>query len=498
MNIRRTLVGLLIVCCVLTSMCSSALAELPDTSQMNVLFLDIEDCNADVWGCYGNTICQTPNVDRLSATGVRFDRAYCQAVCCNPSRSSFLTGLRLPTAGVWGNADKMDDHLPPGTVTLPELAKRAGFYTADVAKLFHRTEFAVQAMSSFDRLELTQRPGGWQGPEPILKFPPIPQHLRRGPPPTKDRNTKQYREWRRSHSDRYGVSGLSDEQEPDGRIARTATALIKEFAAADRRFFLCVGSSRPHTPLTCPQKYIDMYPPSEIPLPEARPTNDLKFPYRSRSTGGNPDIFSQQQATPKQTREAIAAYYGCVTFVDAGIGMILDELEEQGLADNTIVVFFADHGFHLGDHGMWSKYSLLEATKRVPLIVRVPGAGGNGQACQRIVELVDLIPTLNELVALNAPSNLEGISFATLLDAPGHSWKKAAFTDDNNDRARSVRTERYNYIEWKKPSPVAAALFDLKKDPWETTNLADDPQHAEVRKEMAELLKAGWKAALPQ
>jgi arylsulfatase A-like enzyme len=241
-----------------------------------------------------------------------------------------------------------------------------------------------------------------------------------------------------------------------------------------------------------------MYPPSEIPMPDARPTSDPEFPYRSRSTGSNPDIFCRQQATPEQTREAIAAYYGCVTFVDAGIGMILDQLEEQGLADKTIVVFFADHGFHLGDHGMWSKYSLLEPTKRVPLIVRVPGANGNGQACQRIVELVDLIPTLNELVVLNAPGNLEGTSFATLLDAPGQPWKKAAFTDDNNDRARSVRTERYNYIEWKKPSPVAAALFDLEKDPWETTNLADDPQHAEVRKEMAELLKAGWKAALPR
>ncbi len=239
-----------------------------------------------------------------------------------------------------------------------------------------------------------------------------------------------------------------------------------------------------------------MYPPEEIPLPVARPGEDQSFPYIGRSTGGNPDIFARRQATPEQTREAIAAYYACVTFVDTGIGMMLDTLEKRGLADNTIVIFFADHGFHLGDHGMWSKYSLLEPTKRVPLIVRVPGAGGNGQACDRIVELVDLVPTLGDLVDLDLPDNLEGTSFAALLDTPTQPWKTAAFTDDNNDRARSVRTERYSYVEWKKPSPEAAALYDLEADPWETSNLANDPEYAGVREEMSQLLKAGWKAAL--
>ncbi|MBC7352735.1 MAG: sulfatase-like hydrolase/transferase, partial [Thermogutta sp.] len=180
------------------------------------------------------------------------------------------------------------------------------------------------------------------------------------------------------------------------------------------------------------------------------------------------------------------------------IGMILDALEETGLDKNTIVIFLGDHGFHLGDHGFWSKYSMLEATHRAPLIVRVPGAPANGKTCDEIVEFVDLVPTLGELLKLDLPKNLEGISFAPLLVNPQRPWKKAAFIveDDGDAFGECVRTKKYSYMEFKRGA-IPAALYDLEKDPWETRNVVDDPAYEQVREEMADLLHAGWKAALP-
>ena len=468
-------------------------AGLPDTSKMNILFIDIEDCNAGVWGCYGNPICKTPNIDRLASTAVRFDSAYCQAICCNPTRTSFLTGLRPLSTRVLGNQHVMNDHLPAGVPTLPEMLKARGFYTAVVGKLFHTLEYAERQLATFDRIEMYPRPKGWKGPPPILRFAPVAK-AQRDPAP-KDRNSKAFREWRARQSDRYGDSGLAREEEHDFRMAQTAVALLKEFAQSKRQFFLAVAQSRPHTPLIAPKKYIDRYDPAKIPDPPAPVESLRNFPYMQRATGGNPDIFMKRQPTRQQVKEALAAYYACVSFVDDNVGMILDALEKEGLARNTIVVFLGDHGFHLGDHGCWSKYSMLEATRRVTLLVRVPGAAANGTACRQFVEFVDLVPTLGELVKLDLPKNLEGTSFVPLLSDTDRPWKKAVFMVDS-DGGQVVRNCKYSYLELKKGS-VRAALYDLEKDPWETINLAEDPAYAAARQEMADLLRAGWKAALP-
>ncbi len=460
---------------------------------MNLLFVIIEDCNAGVWGCYGNPICKTPHMDRFATTAVRFDSAYVQAVCCNPTRSSFLTGLRPLTTGVWSNGQEMDRRLPPGTLTLPEYLKNAGFYTAVIGKFFHQVEYAEKPLSTFDRIEMYGKPPGWTGPDPILKFPAVARANRDPAPP--DKTSREYRLWRSRHSDRYGDSGLEIEEEGDRRIARTAIALLGEFAREKRHFFLSVHQSRPHTPLIAPKSFIDRYDPDRIPMPPAPPATVQECLYPKRITNGNPDIFMQGQPTPRQTREAIAAYYACVSFVDENVGLILDALDRQGLADNTIVVVLGDHGFHLGDHGFWSKYSMLEATRRAPLWIRVPGAPANGQTCREFVEFVDLVPTMGHLLGLKLPSNLEGISFAPLLVQSNHPWKKAVFMVES-DLNQVVRNRQYSYMEFKK-GPVPAALFDLAKDPWETVNLASDPAHARARTEMAALLAAGWRAALP-
>lgn len=470
---------------------------LPDTSKMNVLLIDIEDCNAAALGCYGNPICKTPNLDRFVTTAVRFDRAYVQAVCCNPSRASFLTGLRPLTTRVTRNDQEMDAHLPEGVLTLPEYLKAKGFYLAVIGKLFHRTDYAEKQLSVFDRIEMYTPPPGWKGPGPIVKFPPVPRPADWEPPP-KDEKSKEYREWRRRQSDRYGDSGRTREQEGDYRMAATAVALLKEFAQSNRQFFLAVAQSRPHTPLIAPRQYIEMYDPSKIPDPPAPPETLVNFPYPKRAFGGNPDIFTLKQPTLQQAKEAIAAYYACLSMVDDNVGMVLKALEETGLDKNTIVIVLGDHGFHLGDHGFWSKYSMLEATHRAPLIVRVPGAPANGQACDQIVEFVDLVPTLGELLKLDLPENLEGISFAPLLVNPKRPWKKAAFIveDDGDAFGQCVRTKKYSYMEFQKGA-IPAALYDLEKDPWETKNVVDDPAYQEIRKSMADLLHAGWKAALP-
>jgi arylsulfatase A-like enzyme len=478
-----------------SSVRAASRAALPDTKQMNVLFIIIEDCYAGVWGSYGNTICKTPNMDAFSRTAVRFDSAYVQGVACNPSRSSFLSGLRPLTTGVWNNSQVMGERLPPGTVTLPELLKKKGLHTAVIGKFFHTTEYAQKQLLAFDRIEHYQPPPGWSGPPPILKFPAEPRTDRKAPP-TKDKKSPEYQKWRRANSDRYGDSGKAPEAEGDYRNAETAVALLGEFAKSKRQFFLSVSSARPHTPLIAPKKYIDMYDPDKIPDPPAPSASLVGNPYPKRTAGGNPDLFMDRQPTAQQARAAIAAYYACVSFVDDNVGRVLAALDQQGLADNTIVFVMGDHGFHLGDHGFWSKYSMLEATRRAPLWIRVPRAPGNGQVCREFVEFVDFVPTLGELLGFEVPANLEGTSFAPLLATPDRPWKSAVFQVQSPGE-QMVRNRQYSYLELK-DGPVPVALYDMQKDPWETVNLADNPAYAGTRSEMAALLKAGWKAARPK
>ena len=296
--------------------------------------------------------------------------AYVQAVCCNPSRSSFLSGLRPETTNVHTNSDPMPECLPPGTKTLPTYFKERGFYLANIGKLFHGG-FEGDHLRCFDRLEFAPKPEGWEGPGPIVSFPPVQKEAGAEKPPRK--GDPGYEKWRRARSDRYGDSGLTEEEEGDYRYSVTAAALLKEFAREKRQFFLSVGSHRPHTPLIAPKKYVDLYDPAQIPAPQAPPEKDQGVPDVARKFGRSSDIFMAKPATPQQAREAVAAYYACVTMVDACIGRILDTLEQEGLADKTIVVFLGDHGFHLGEHGLWSKYTLFEQSRRAPLIVRVPG-----------------------------------------------------------------------------------------------------------------------------
>jgi uncharacterized sulfatase len=241
-----------------------------------------------------------------------------------------------------------------------------------------------------------------------------------------------------------------------------------------------------------------MYDPDKIPDPPAPPEQCRDIPDVAHKFGKSADIFSSRKPTPREAREAIAAYYASVSYVDAGIGLVLDALDETGLAASTIVIFLGDHGFHLGEHGLWSKYTLFESSTRAPFIVRVPGAAGNGKPCPGIIEFVDLVPTLCDLVGLERPPGLEATSFAPLLSNPDRPWKKAAYTwFGNKGQNRSVRTQRYRYAEWEYKGETFKEFYDLQADPWETVNRAADPACAELVAEHQRLLKEGWKAAVP-
>jgi len=504
-----------------------------DVSKMNVLFIDIEDMTAAAVGCFGNPLVKTPNLDRFAAEGIRFQRCYCQAPMCNPSRTSFLTGLRPDSTRVYTNGDPMDQLLPEGTLSLPELLRKQGIYTINIGKLFHHTWTSNKQMSAFDRLEFCELPKGYKGvstgyPEHLkraLKSLPKPRFRYSADPAEEKRLAelkarrdeiwrrakKDSREWNRARAmfqqpmaNVVGDSGLLEEQEHDGQKARMTAHILGEMARQEKQFFLSVGFSRPHTPLRCPKKYLDLYDIEQIPVPQAPPDKDRDIPAVAKRFGRNYDIFNdlyKHPVTPEAARKAVMAYYGCASFVDAQIGLVLKTLQREGLKDNTIVIIFSDHGFQLGEHGLWSKYTLFEQSTRIPLLMYVPGLVKKGAVCEEIVESVDLLPTLCELLKLSQPDNLEATSLVPLLSEPRQPGKKAAFTvcPIAGYVGRSVRTRRWRYAQWraKKNDAQELELYDLQADPWEQNNLAHDGAYKERLARLADLLKSGWKAALP-
>ncbi|MDR2704178.1 MAG: sulfatase [Planctomycetaceae bacterium] len=483
---------------------SSILAVEGIPSKPNVLFIVIEDTNWKSYGCYGNTVCKTPNIDKLASSGVVFEHAYCQGSACNASRTSFLSGLRPRTTRVWNNGTAIRNVQPEWVIGMPELFKQAGYTTIDIGKIYHHgADFAPKQMMAFDRIENGERPEGWQGPAPILKFPNVK------PDPAKEAKSRIIRdlkdgEAKKANSDRYGDSGLDQENEGDWQRAKIAATILEEYAndknTEKKPFFIVLGQSKPHAPFLSPTKFAKKYDPAQIPDPVATISSFKDFPYIKRATVSNNDIFRETPSTPETAKEAIAAYYGCVSFIDDNLSLPLNTLEKTGLDKNTIVILLGDHGVHLGDHNMWSKYSMLEGTHHAPLIIRVPNAKENGKICREIVEFVDILPTLIDLCDLRKPDKLEGVSFTPLLQKNvAISWKSAAFIVDQ-DNGQAVRTKKYSYMEFgdpKKNDGYKSALFDLEKDPNETVNRINDPQYTTIKQELAELLKQGWKQALP-
>lgn len=457
-----------------TLLCSAAANG--QATRPNVLLMISDDLN-DSLGCYGHPIVKTPNLDGLARRGTIFERAYCQFPLCQPSRASLLSGLRPETTQVWTLSTPTRKHIGDA-VMLPELFRKNGYFTAHAGKIFHTGEHA-------------EDPRSWDEEK---------REFGKNPPKDEVIRSSGDEEDPSGHSFRWDILKTADERTPDGIQAAQTVAWLEQRARDRKPFFIATGFRRPHAPYSVPKKYFDLYPPDRIPLPARVNPPDVAAAANHRS--------EVRPMDPKVVREHLAAYYANVSFVDAQAGVVLNALKRLKLDANTIVVFLGDHGYHLGDHGgLWHKQTLFDRSARAPLIVSVPGMAAG--RCAKLVEFVDVYPTLAELCGLIAPANLEGLSALPLLKNPRAPWKRAAFTmvgrsetpGENTKTVdftgRTVRTERWRYTEWD-GGRKGVELYDLTKDPGELHNLAAMPSMQPALREMSSLLRAGWRAALPE
>lgn len=461
---RFALLGATVFSCFPAADACAATATKP-----NVLFIIADDLCNHV-GTYGDKIVKTPNIDALAARGVRFDRAYVQYPLCNPSRNSFLTGLRPDTTRVFGN-DIVFRAALPEALTMPQSFRSNGYFTASIAKIFH--------VSQWDPRHPEEQPGSWKLDDPRswdYRINTKPSELGTkgdylylaGSVPGDKLNYRLIAE------------GDDDDQE-DGQAVRDAIALLEQ--KRDKPFFIGVGFRRPHAAWVAPKRYFDMYPLASLRLPDPGSREGvpaLAFTNREPNYG-----------IPDEMLRMLQGYYASTTFMDAQLGRLLAALNRLGLADNTIIVMIGDHGWHLGEHGLWHKQTLFEECARAPLIIYAPGAKGNGRPCARLVEFVDLFPTLADLCGVPAPSGLAGASLRPLLDNPAAPRSRPAFTQvlrAGNKMGRTVRTDRWRYTEWDE-GRAGTELYDHERDPGEHTNLAREPRHVGIVDELRRLLQ---------
>ncbi|HBO44084.1 MAG TPA: iduronate sulfatase [Planctomycetaceae bacterium] len=494
----------------------------------NVLFIAVDDLRPEL-GCYGSEAVKSPNIDRLANSGVTFTSAYCQQAVCNPSRASLLTGLRPDTICVWD----LPTHFRakrPDTVTLPQCFLQQGYHTAVIGKIFHHNLTLMDPVSwsepRLDTPDADKRKMFYPGveyldPKTQARVDRIFQGL------LDEGQTREYVHLLGHRHIKLKATECSDVPDNayfDGAQTDVAVAKLAELKRQGKPFFFGVGYHKPHLPFTAPKKYWDMYDRDRIPLAE----NDFLpkgAPPMAMSTMRELRDYEDMSDLPETSEGPVSAdrarllrhgYLACVSYVDAQIGRLLDELEKLDLDDDTIVVLWGDHGWKLGEHRGWCKMTNYEIDTRVPLIVRVPGAKGNGKPCGRLVEFVDIYPTLCDLAGLDAPAELEGTSFVSLLDDCDRPWKKAAFSQFlRTDKwmgsegipymGYAIRTPEWRYVEWYRWDAenatcrelVGRELYDERKDPDENVNLIDSPEHQATIETLAEQLKSGWKAARP-
>jgi uncharacterized sulfatase len=437
----------------------------------NVLFIAIDDLNCRL-GCYGFDHIQSPHIDTLAKRGVRFDRAYCQFPSCGPSRASVLSGLRPDTSGVLHNRINFRD-AAPGVVTLPQLFRKNDYHVVRVGKIFHQsvpTDIGTSGPDDPESWDEVINPRGRDRDEEDLLTVYTPQL------PLPDQMA-------------YLKAEGNDHEQTDGMVADEAIHLLQKHR--DEPFFLAAGFYRPHIPYIAPEKYFNLYPVEETSFPPL--PSDYRSKVPAAALASTPE-WPNFGTTATEARECIAAYDACVSFVDAQVGRLLAAVDQFGLGENTIIVLWGDHGYHLGEHGLWRKNSLFEESTRTPLILFDPRIKSTRQDCPRIVEFVDIFPTLAELAGLEPPRDLEGVSLVPLLHDPLAEWNRPAFSQVQFREVpgRSVRTERWRYTEWGENGKDGIELYDQENDPGEMENLATNPQYGRILKRMKKTLRRQW------
>ena len=427
--------------------------------QYNVLFIIADDLRP-LLGCYGYPEMHTPNIDRLSQRGTLFTHAYCQYPLCNASRTSMLTGLRPETTRVFSNSIGFRENLP-NAVTLPQYFKAHGYHTQSVGKITNN-------LSQDDAYS-------WS-------VPPYKPRMFNDP----------------ASIPSWQALDVEDDELADGKAARHAVEVLEKIQ--NTRFFLAVGFRKPHLPFDAPKKYYDLYKGVNFnfPLSSSIPKN---APAIANSKLGSfsefQDIPAEGPLSDEKTFELIRGYAASTSYMDAQVGRVLEQLDALQLTENTAIVFASDHGFHVGDHGIWRKYTLFEFSLRSPLIVSVPGQTYQGVKTNALTELVDIYPTLCDACQIPIPSQLEGISMIPVIEQPARPWKTAAFSQIQS-RGNSIRTEQHRYTEWGNNGRNGRELYDYHADPNETVNIVDLPENAELVTHLSEQLHAGWQAALPE
>jgi arylsulfatase A-like enzyme len=475
---------------------------------LNVLFIAVDDLRPQL-GCYGQKQIISPNIDRLAAEGLLFERAYCQQAVCAPSRASVLSGTRPDTTGIYDLNTPLRKAMP-NVLTLPEHFRNNGYETISIGKIYHHPQDDSQGWSAEPYRAGTFPEGNWKG-RGYVTAESIAQMEQ-----SNKANPKM-----QGQGPAFEAGDVPDNAYPDG--ANTDYAIKELSRLKDKPFFLAMGFYKPHLPFNSPKKYWDMYKREDIKLAE-NPFIPKNAPSYATTDWGELRAYygipKKGPCSDELARQLIHGYQACVSYTDAMIGRLLNELDQLKLRDKTVIILWGDHGWKLGEHAGWCKHTNFELDTHVPMILSVPGmktaehAGAalraqasraqprdlTGQRTRALVEYVDIYPTLCEACGLAMPGHLEGRSMMPLVENPARPWKKAAFSQYPRGKVMgyTMRTERFRYTEWqdrKTKEALARELYDHDKDPDENVNAVDQPEYAKDVERLAAMLKQGWRSA---
>jgi len=451
----------------------------------NILMVVFDDLN-DYLGPYEDPNAKTPSLDTFAKSALHFDRAYCQYPVCGPSRASFMSGLYPETSGVLNNSQHIRG-LRPDAINLLEYFKNKGYWTASAGKIFHGHQNVAETQVS------TYAADWFENAEDPWKKKLERQFVKEVGPIKKNQDAYKAFMKEKFISPQRVVQAIAtdlrDEDHRDGRTATRTTSYLKEKPYGDRPFFIACGFSKPHVPLFAPKKYFDLYPLDQLQFEDV-PADDWKDKPQAAMYNKYKGYGAEFGKNDRALRAKwLQAYLACVSFSDSQFGRVMKALEESGQADNTIVIVFGDHGYHIGEHYLYGKVTLFEESARVPFMMRVPGTTRPGTATQSFAELIDVYPTLTDLCGLKTPPHVQGKSLVPILTNPQEEVRDSVYTVVRRPGmvAQSIRHQNWRYAEWGNPD--AAELYDLKKDPNEYHNLAGNPEYKKVVQSLSKRIK---------
>ncbi|HIA18806.1 MAG TPA: DUF4976 domain-containing protein [Planctomycetaceae bacterium] len=439
------------------------------SKQYNVLFIVSDDLTSTALGCYGSKICQTPNIDQLASEGTLFTRAYCQATTCGPSRASFMFGYYPYATKATGYTSGREE-VGPDKNSWPQHFRNNGYHSARVSKVFHMGVPTDIGPGKDGADDPTSWDEAFNSPGPESKAPGTGETLQNNPGGLKKGA---------AGGNRFSVveADGDDLVHSDGKTSHKAVELIHQYKDLDKPFFLAVGFVRPHVPLVAPRKYFAPYAFNEMVLPPKIPGDWDDIP----KTPGNRRTSKNLQMDIQQQKKLVRAYYASVSYMDALTGKVIKALEESGQRNDTIIIFTSDHGYHLGEHDLWSKVSIHEESARVPLIVSMPGK--RPAVCKSFVELLDLYPTVSALCGLQVPGTVQGRNISAMLDDPKVKVRDAILC---SGKGRLYREDRWALLDYGKNGE----LYDMVNDPKQYNNLFDKPGYEEILANLKAKLKA--------